>query len=93
MDLGLTGKRALVLGGNRGIGFGIARALAREGADVLIAARDPVRLAQAVDELQASASGKIASVSRNCAKSRGRAVLSAIRAAMRSRSAMPRRIF
>ena len=62
MDLGLTGKRALVLGGNRGIGFGIARALAREGADVLIAARDPVRLAQAVDELQASASGKIASV-------------------------------
>lgn len=61
MDLGLIGKRALVLGGNRGIGFGIAKALAREGADVLIAARDPVRLAHAVDELQANASGKIAS--------------------------------
>ena len=40
MDLGLTGRRALVLGGNRGIGFGIAQALAREGADVAIAARD-----------------------------------------------------
>lgn len=61
MDLGLTGKRALVLGGNRGIGFGIAKALAAEGADVLIAARDPVRLAAAVKELQADASGKIAS--------------------------------
>jgi 3-oxoacyl-[acyl-carrier protein] reductase len=61
MDLGLTGKRALVLGGNRGIGFGIAKALAAEGADVLIAARDAVRLAQAVGELQAKATGKIAS--------------------------------
>lgn len=61
MDLGLAGKRALVLGGNRGIGFGIARALAAEGSDVLIGARDPVRLAAAVKELQADASGKIAS--------------------------------
>ena len=47
MDLGLAGKRALVLGGNRGIGLGIAKALADEGADVLIAARDTERLAAA----------------------------------------------
>ena len=44
MDLGLSGKRALVLGGNRGIGFGIAAALAQEGADVAIAARDAAGL-------------------------------------------------
>jgi 3-oxoacyl-[acyl-carrier protein] reductase len=61
MDLGLGGKRALVLGGNRGIGFGIAKALAGEGADVLIAARDPERLAAAKTELRATASGTIAS--------------------------------
>jgi 3-oxoacyl-[acyl-carrier protein] reductase len=59
MDLGIAGKRALVLGGNRGIGFGIAKALANEGADVLIAARDVDRLASAATELRATAAGVI----------------------------------
>jgi len=40
MDLGLTGRVALVTGGSKGIGFGIARALAAEGAKVAIASRD-----------------------------------------------------
>ena len=62
MDLGIAGKRALVLGGNRGIGFGIARALAAEGADVVIAARDMVRCAEAVRELQAGVKGQVDSV-------------------------------
>ena len=44
MDLGLTGRRALVLGGNRGMGLAIATALVAEGAAVAIAARDPERL-------------------------------------------------
>lgn len=47
MDLGLKGRRALVLGGNRGIGFGIAKALAAEGAVVGIAARDQAKLNEA----------------------------------------------
>jgi 3-oxoacyl-[acyl-carrier protein] reductase len=59
MDLGLNGKRALVLGGNRGIGFGIARALAAEGADVAIAARDKAKLAEAAAALAAGVSVRI----------------------------------
>lgn len=36
MDLGLTGKVALVAAGTRGIGFAVAEALAREGATVSV---------------------------------------------------------
>jgi NAD(P)-dependent dehydrogenase (short-subunit alcohol dehydrogenase family) len=39
MDLQLEGKRAIVAGGSKGIGLAIVSALAREGADVVIAAR------------------------------------------------------
>jgi 3-oxoacyl-[acyl-carrier protein] reductase len=60
VDLGLAGTRALVLGGNRGIGFGIARALAEEGAHVAIAARDPERLRVAAVELKALGKGEVA---------------------------------
>jgi len=40
LDLQLSGKRALVTGGSKGIGRAIARQLALEGADVVIAARN-----------------------------------------------------
>ncbi len=40
MDLGLSDKRALVLGGTRGLGRGIADALAAEGASVALAGRN-----------------------------------------------------
>ncbi|NNL18677.1 MAG: SDR family oxidoreductase [Boseongicola sp.] len=39
MDLGLKGKLAVVTGGSKGIGLGIARAFAREGANVIVTAR------------------------------------------------------
>jgi 3-oxoacyl-[acyl-carrier protein] reductase len=41
MDLGLSGKQALVLGASRGLGAAVARALAEEGAVVLAAGRSP----------------------------------------------------
>jgi NAD(P)-dependent dehydrogenase (short-subunit alcohol dehydrogenase family) len=53
MDLGLEGKRAIVTGGNRGIGRCCALALAREGASVCIAARDQTLLDKVVGEIEA----------------------------------------
>ncbi|GAB3582492.1 SDR family oxidoreductase [Amycolatopsis endophytica] len=47
MDLHLSGKRAIVTGGSRGIGFAVARALTAEGTDVALVARDAKALEQA----------------------------------------------
>jgi 3-oxoacyl-[acyl-carrier protein] reductase len=51
MDLKIAGRRALVLGGNRGMGLAIAHALKAEGADIAIAARDKQALVQAAYKL------------------------------------------
>lgn len=53
MDLKISGRRALVLGGNRGMGLAIAKALAAEGVQVAIAARDEAALDQASAEIGA----------------------------------------
>ena len=53
MDLGLTGKVALVTGSSRGIGRGIAGRLVEEGADVVFCARG----AEALDEAVGAARG------------------------------------
>jgi len=50
MDLGLTDKVALITGSSRGIGRGIALALAAEGCDVMLTGRD----AAALDEVVAA---------------------------------------
>lgn len=52
MDLQLDGARVLVTGGSRGIGLGIAHALAREGAAVGLIARDADGLDQAAADVR-----------------------------------------
>lgn len=47
MDLKLQGKKALILGASRGLGFATARGLALEGVDVAINSRDSGKLAAA----------------------------------------------
>ncbi|HXZ51529.1 MAG TPA: short-chain dehydrogenase/reductase [Burkholderiales bacterium] len=62
MDLELRGKRALVTGGSKGIGKACAEALAAEGCEVLIAARNPAPgpNAKAIDLSQPGAAEALA---------------------------------
>ena len=57
MDLGLTGKRALVLASTRGLGLGIGTKLAEEGAHVLLSGRSRDKLERAVATIR-EAGGK-----------------------------------
>lgn len=52
MDLGLKGKTALVMSSSRGLGAGIARALAGEGVHVLLTGRTEARLAEVVQDIR-----------------------------------------
>jgi 3-oxoacyl-[acyl-carrier protein] reductase len=53
MDLGISGKVALVTGASQGIGFGIAKELAQEGARVAISSRTREKIEAAASEIGA----------------------------------------
>ena len=55
----LSGKTALVTGGNGGIGLGIARGLAGAGANIVVAARNQAKTEEAVREISALGVGAI----------------------------------
>ena len=65
MDLGITGKWALVCGASKGLGYGCALALVQEGVNVVINARNGEALSQAAAQLKAE-------IANNVAKSGGR---------------------
>lgn len=59
MDLQLQGKRALVTGASRGLGYAVARALAGEGCQVALNSRDPQKLAAAAQTLAGETSSRV----------------------------------
>lgn len=59
MDFGLQGKRGIVVGGSRGIGKAIARELAREGVDLVIASRSMDQLEATAKELEAETGQRV----------------------------------
>ncbi len=74
MDLGIAGRWALVCAASKGLGLGCARALAREGVNVVIAARGEDALARAAAELKAlPAAGEIRTVVADVTTEAGRA--------------------
>lgn len=62
MDLHLDGKRANVTGGSKGIGYAVARGLANEGVDVVIAARTSEPLEAAARTLTREAGRRVIAV-------------------------------
>lgn len=63
MELGLSGRTALIGGASKGIGKGIARALAREGVNVALLARGQDGLDEAAREIRAESSVSVATIS------------------------------
>ena len=61
MDLQLATRRALVSGSTQGIGYAIARALLREGAEVVINGRDEAGVHASVRSLQGEVPGAVVS--------------------------------
>jgi 3-oxoacyl-[acyl-carrier protein] reductase len=57
MDLGLQGKRAIVCASSKGLGFACAKALAREGANLVMNGRHHETLSRAADAIREEVSG------------------------------------
>ena len=59
MDLELTNRHGIVVGGSRGIGKAIARQLAEEGMDLVLVARDPERLHDSAQEIAEASNRRV----------------------------------
>jgi len=75
MDLGIAGKWALVCGASKGLGWGCAQALAREGVNVVMAARGAEALQAAADALRAEVSAQVLTVAADVTTPAGREAL------------------
>src|SRR2546428_7038637 len=68
MDLELRGKRAVITGGSVGIGLAVAHALAAEGVDLAIVARDRARAERQPGEIAASHRVKAVAIAADVSK-------------------------
>ena len=75
MDLGISGRSAIVCASSRGLGRACATALAREGVRVLINGRDPERLARVRDEIAEATGAEILAAAGDLSTEAGRGAL------------------
>jgi 3-oxoacyl-[acyl-carrier protein] reductase len=78
MDLGISGRRALVCAASAGLGYACAEALAREGVAVTITGRDPAKLEAAAFRLRAETGAEIRTAVGDITTAAGRAAALAI---------------
>ena len=76
MDLGIAGRKALVCASTRGLGHACARALAREGVEVIINGRDAARVEAVCTALRAEGhAGTVRGIAADIDTTEGRAAL------------------
>jgi 3-oxoacyl-[acyl-carrier protein] reductase len=72
MDLGIRGRKAIINGGSAGLGFGTALALAHEGVDLYISARNEARLHEACAAIRSATGSKVEAIVADHATTDGR---------------------
>ncbi len=75
MDLGITGKTAIICAGSRGLGRGCAEALAAEGVALTINGRDAATLAATAAEIRSSYGVEVTEVAADIGTEEGRAAV------------------
>ena len=75
MDLGLSGRAAIVCGSSRGLGYACARELLHAGVRVVINGRDEDSLANAAESLRGETGGEVIAVAADLGSARGRDAL------------------
>ncbi len=72
MDLGISGRTAIICASSKGLGKACAMALAREGAQVFINGRDPARLSEAAAEIRRATGAAVQAVAADLNTPEGR---------------------
>src|SRR6267142_3305726 len=75
MDLGISGRKAIVCASSRGLGRACAQALAQAGCEVVLNGLDPARLEAAAAEMRKATGAKITAVQGDVATPEGQAAL------------------
>ena len=75
MNLGISDRTAIVCGASKGLGKGCAMALAQEGVQVVLNARDAATLERTAQEIRAATGARVTPVAANVTTAEGRAAL------------------
>ncbi len=75
MELGISGKKAIVCAASKGLGRGCAESLAREGVDLTICARTAQPLEKTADEIRVLGGGTVQTVACDITSEEGRAAV------------------